>query len=169
MFITLPSVFADMQGMAMVIGFVFFLLVLFAALTSAISLVETLVSIVADGMKCTRKKAIGIVVAFVVIAGIFINAGYNVLSFIEPIGEGSSMLDFADFISNSVMMPIVALLTCIFVGWIIKPKTLIDEVRISSKFKAAGVWTAMIKYIAPVLVLIILVAYVAAQFGFFSM
>lgn len=79
------------------------------------------------------------------------------------------MLDFADFISNSVMMPIVALLTCIFVGWIIKPKTLIDEVRISSKFKAAGVWTAMIKYIAPVLVLIILVAYVAAQFGFFSM
>lgn len=169
MFITLPSVFADMQGMAMVIGFVFFLLVLFAALTSAISLVETLVSIVADGMKCTRKKAIGIVVAFVVIAGIFINAGYNVLSFIEPIGEGSSMLDFADFISNSVMMPIVALLTCIFVGWIIKPKTLIDEVKISSKFKAAGVWTAMIKYIAPVLVLIILVAYVAAQFGFFSM
>lgn len=169
MFITLPSVFADMQGIAMIIGFVFFLLVLFAALTSAISLVETLVSIVADGMKCTRGKAIGIVIAFVVIAGIFINAGYNVLAFIEPIGEGTSMLDFADFISNSVMMPIVALLTCIFVGWIIKPKTLIDEIKVSSKFKAAPAWTIMIKYIAPVLVIIILVAYVAAQFGLFSM
>ena len=57
----------------------------------------------------------------------------------------------------------------VFVGWIVKPKTIIDEVRISSKFSAAGAWTIMIKYIAPVLVIIILVAYVAAQFGFFSM
>ena len=169
MFITLPGVFADMQGMAAVIGFVFFLLVLFAALTSAISLTETLVSIVQDGMKCSRGKALGIIIAFVVIAGSIINAGYNGLSFIEPLGEGSSMLDFADFISNSVLMPIVALLTCVFVGWIIKPKTIIDEVRISAPFKAAGAWTVMIKYIAPILVIIILVAYVAAQFGFFSM
>ncbi|MEE0704871.1 MAG: sodium-dependent transporter [Adlercreutzia sp.] len=169
MFITLPGVFADMQGMAAVIGFVFFLLVLFAALTSAISLTETLVSIVQDGMKCSRGKALGIIIAFVVIAGSIINAGYNGLAFIEPLGEGSSMLDFADFISNSVLMPIVALLTCIFVGWIIKPKAIIDEVRISAPFKAAGAWTIMIKYIAPILVIIILVAYVAAQFGFFSM
>ncbi|MCI8367169.1 MAG: sodium-dependent transporter [Eggerthellaceae bacterium] len=169
MFITLPSVFVDMQGMAAVIGFVFFLLVLFAALTSAISLTETLVSIVQDGVKCSRKKALGIVVAFVVIAGAVINAGYNVASFIEPLGAGTSLLDLADFFSNSVLMPIVALLTCIFVGWIIKPKAIIDEVRVSSKFSAAGAWTVMIKYIAPVLVIVILVAYVAAQFGFFSM
>ena len=169
MFVTLPTVFVDMGGMATIIGFLFFLLVLFAALTSAISLVETLVSIVHDGLQCSRGKALGIVIAFVVIAGAIINAGYNVASFIEPLGAGSSMLDFADFISNSVLMPIVALLTCVFVGWIIKPKAIIDEVRISSKFTAAGAWTVMIKYIAPVLVIIILVAYVAAQFGFFSM
>ena len=169
MFVILPTVFADMGGAATVVGFLFFLLVLFAALTSAISLVETLVSIVHDGLQCTRAKALGIVIAFVVIAGAIINAGYNGLSFIEPLGAGSSILDFADFISNSVLMPIVALLTCVFVGWIVKPKTIIDEVRISSKFSAAGAWTIMIKYIAPVLVIIILVAYVAAQFGFFSM
>ena len=169
MFVTLPTVFVDMGDMATFIGFLFFLLVLFAALTSAISLVETLVSIVHDGLQCTRAKALGIVIAFVVIAGAIINAGYNGLSFIEPLGAGSSILDFADFISNSVLMPIVALLTCVFVGWIVKPKTIIDEVRISSKFSAAGAWTIMIKYIAPVLVIIILVAYVAAQFGFFSM
>ena len=114
-------------------------------------------------------KALGIVIAFVVIAGAIINAGYNGLSFIEPLGAGSSILDFADFISNSVLMPIVALLTCVFVGWIVKPKTIIDEVRVSAPFKAAPAWTIMIKYIAPVLVIIILVAYVAAQFGFFSM
>ena len=155
--------------MATIIGFLFFLLVLFAALTSAISLVETLVSIVHDGLQCTRAKALGIVIAFVVIAGAIINAGYNGLSFIEPLGAGSSILDFADFISNSVLMPIVALLTCVFVGWIVKPKTIIDEVRVSAPFKAAPAWTIMIKYIAPVLVIIILVAYVAAQFGFFSM
>ena len=153
MFVTLPTVFVDMGGMATFIGFLFFLLVLFAALTSAISLVETLVSIVHDGLQCTRAKALGIVIAFVVIAGAIINAGYNGLSFIEPLGAGSSILDFADFISNSVLMPIVALLTCVFVGWIVKPKTIIDEVRISSKFSAAGAWTIMIKYIAPVLVL----------------
>ncbi len=169
MFITLPTVFVDMGGMATIIGFLFFLLVLFAALTSAISLTETLVSIVQDGLKCTRGKALGIVIAFVVIAGALVNAGYNGLSFIEPLGEGSSLLDLADFFSNSVLMPIVALLTCVFVGWIIKPQAIIDEVRVSSKFSMAGAWTVMIKYVAPVLVVIILVAYVAAQFGFFSM
>ncbi|MCI8452910.1 MAG: sodium-dependent transporter [Eggerthellaceae bacterium] len=169
MFITLPTVFVDMGGMATIIGFLFFLLVLFAALTSAISLTETLVSIVQDGLKCTRGKALGVVIAFVVIAGVLVNAGYNGLSFIEPLGEGSSLLDLADFFSNSVLMPIVALLTCVFVGWIIKPQAIIDEVRVSSKFSMAGAWTVMIKYVAPVLVVIILVAYVAAQFGFFSM
>ena len=142
MFITIPKVF-DSMGLGTPIGILFFLLVLFAALTSAISLVETLVSIVHDGLQCTRAKALGIVIAFVVIAGAIINAGYNGLSFIEPLGAGSSILDFADFISNSVLMPIVALLTCVFVGWIVKPKTIIDEVRISSKFSAAGAWTIM--------------------------
>ena len=73
-----------------------------------------------------------------VIAGAIINAGYNGLPFIEPLGAGSSILDFADFISNSVLMPIVALLTCVFVGWIVKPKTIIDEVRVSRSRPAGG-------------------------------
>ena len=165
MFITLPTVFQNMEGVAAIIGFVFFLLVLFAALTSAISLTETLVSIVQDGAGFSRAKALGTVIAFVTIAGLFINSGYNVMSFVEPLGEGSSMLDFADFISNSVMMPIVALLTCVFVGWIIKPKTIVDEVRLSAPFKAATAWSVMIKYIAPVLVIIILASSVLAQFS----
>lgn len=169
MFVILPTVFADMGGMATIVGFVFFLLVLFAALTSAISLTETCTSIIQDGAGVSRKKALAIVFAFVFVAGMVVNMGYNVLAFIEPLGAGSSILDFADFISNSVLMPIVALLTCIFVGWIIKPKTLITEIKQSSKFGAEKAWTVMIKYIAPVLVTVILVAYVAAQFGLFSM
>ena len=169
MFITLPSVFADMGGAATIIGFLFFLLVLFAALTSAISLAETCTSIIQDGTGWSRKKALGVVVAVVVAAGIFINLGYNHLIFIEPLGPGTQLLDFFDFISNSVLMPIVALLTCVFVGWIIKPKELVDEIRQSSPFKLEKAWVVMIKYVAPVLTVVILVAYVAAQFGLFSM
>lgn len=169
MFIILPQVFENMGGMASVLGFVFFILVLFAALTSSISLVETCTSIISDGTKCSRRRALVIVIAFTTIMGIVVNMGYSSLSFIQPLGEGSSILDFLDFVSNSVMMPIAALLTCVFVGWIIGPKVVIDEVRESAKFKLAGVWTVMVKYIAPVVLVVILVAYVAQTLGLFSM
>ncbi|MGI6032578.1 MAG: sodium-dependent transporter [Coriobacteriales bacterium] len=159
MFITLPQVFNSMDpAVATVIGFVFFLLVFFAALTSAISLTEALVSIVQDGTGYSRRASLWIVIAWVVIVGIFVNAGYNVLSGIEPMGEGTTLLDFFDFISNSVLMPIVALLTCIFVGWLIKPKVLVDEIKQSSPFKAEKAWVIMIKYIAPILVILILLS-----------
>ena len=158
MFVTLPNVFGGMGGAAQVIGVLFFVLVLFAAATSAISLIEACTSIIQDGTHWSRSKSLLACAIFVIAAGCFINAGYNVLIWIEPLGEGTQLLDFFDFLSNSVMMPIVALLTCIFVGWIIKPKAIIDEVRESSKFKLAGAWTVMIKYIAPVLVIVILVA-----------
>ena len=165
MFIILPEVFADMGQVATIVGFVFFLLVFFAALTSAISLTETCVSIIQDGAGYSRRKSLVITIVLIVVAGLFINSGYNVLSFIQPLGEGSSLLDFADFISNSVIMPIVALLTCVFVGWIIKPKTIIDEVRISAPFKMAKAWSVMVKYVAPVLVVVILVTALAQSLG----
>ena len=157
-----------MGNAAAIVGFLFFLLVLFAALTSAISLTETCVSIVQDGMGWQRRPAFLLVIGVITVAGIFVNLGYNGLSFIEPLGAGSSLLDFFDFLSNSVIMPIVALLTCVFVGWVIKPKAIIDEVRISSRFRLAGAWTVIIKYVAPVLVVVILVAYVAQTFGLVS-
>ncbi len=157
MFVTLPGVFEGMGGAAQIIGIVFFVLVLFAAATSAISLIEACTSIVQDGTHWSRGKSLAVTSIVIVLAGFFINAGYNVLIWMEPLGPGTQLLDFFDFLSNSVMMPIVALLTCIFVGWIIKPKEIIDEVRVSSKFKLAGAWTVMIKYIAPILVIAILV------------
>ena len=169
MFITLPTVFAGMGEAATIVGFLFFLLVLFAALTSAISLTETCVSIIQDGAGWSRKKALGAVIAVVVVAGILVNLGYNALSFIEPLGAGTTLLDFFDFFSNSVLMPIVALLTCVFIGWIVKPSLIIKEVESSGAFKLQKAWVVMIKYIAPVLVTVILVAYVAAQFGLFEM
>jgi len=158
MFITLPQVFGGMGGAAQIIGVVFFVLVLFAAATSAISLIEACTSIIQDGMHWSRGKSLFACSAFVILAGCFINAGYNALIWIEPLGPGTQLLDFFDFLSNSVMMPIVAFLACIFVGWVMKPKFIIDEVRVSSKFSLAGVWTIMIKFVAPILVAVILVA-----------
>ena len=158
MFVTLPQVFGNMGGAAQIIGVVFFILVLFAAATSAISLVEACTSIIQDGTHWSRGKSLFACAVFIIAAGCFINAGYNVLIWMEPLGPGTQLLDFFDFLSNSVMMPIVALLACVFVGWVVKPQFIINEVRASSKFKLAGAWTIMIKYIAPILVVVILVA-----------
>jgi neurotransmitter:Na+ symporter, NSS family len=169
MFVVLPQVFDGMGSFAGVVGAGFFVLVLFAALTSSLSLVETCVSIVQDGLHCARKVALGVVIAWVTLVGIIVCLGYSSLSFIEPLGAGTSILDFLDFISNSVMMPIVALLTCVFVGWIIKPKEIEEEVMLSAPFKARKVWAFGIKYICPILLVVILVAYVAATLGFFKM
>ena len=170
MFITLPTVFEHMGAAAPIVGTIFFLLALFAAITSAISIAEACVSIVSDAMGTTRLKSTAIVAAWALLVGIFVNAGYNVLSGIEPLGEGSSLLDLFDFLSNSVLMPVVALGTCLFVGWVIKPKALIDEVeKFGNKFGLQGPWSVMIKYIAPILIVVVLIAYVGAQFGLISM
>ena len=165
MFITLPEVFEQMGAAGQIVGALFFILVFFAALTSAISLTETLVSIIQDGAHVKRKTAMLWVVGYFIVTVSLVNLGYNKLSFIEPLGAGSSILDFLDFLSNTIMMPIVAILTCFFVGWVIKPKEIIDEVRISSKFRLANLWAFNIKYVAPILIAIILISYTAAQFG----
>lgn len=169
MFIVLPQMFSAFGDMAVVVGAIFFALVIFAALTSAISLTETCVSIIMDATSWSRKKALAVTFSIIAAAGIVVNLGYNGLSFIQPLGDGTTILDFADFLSNSVMMPIAALMTCIFVGWIIKPKTIADEISSSAPFRARKAWGIMIKYIAPVLVVIILLAYVGATFGLFTM
>ncbi|MDO5334863.1 MAG: sodium-dependent transporter [Coriobacteriia bacterium] len=169
MFVVLPQVFQNLGDFAGIVATVFFLLVLFAALTSSISLVETCTSIVADGIHCSRGKALTVVAVWTTLMGLVVTLGYSSLDFIQPLGEGSSILDFLDFISNSVMMPLAALMTCVFVGWIIGPKTLEDEVMLSAPFKARKVWAFSIRYIAPIVLVVILVAYVAQTLGFFSM
>ncbi len=155
MFVTLPQVFAGMGNAAVILGFVFFLLVTFAALTSAISLTETCVSIISDGLKWSRRKSLIACILWIVLVGCFVNAGYNGLSDIRFFGM--EILDFFDFISNSVLMPIVALLICVFVGWIITPKDLIEEIKLNSPFRAEKAWVVMIKFLAPILVIAILV------------
>ena len=162
MFITLPKVFASMP-MGNVIGTAFFLLVLFAALTSSISLMETIISIFCDKFGWHRHQATLLVFGMTTVVALPSTLGFGLWSGITPLGM--DFLTFFDFVSNSVLMPIVAFLTCIFIGFVIKPKAIIEEVKISSPFKNERLFTLMIKYIAPICIIIILISSVLSAFG----
>ncbi len=163
MFDTLPKVFNDMGAVTgNIIGAVFFVLVLFAALTSSISLMETVVSIIQDKFHIERKITCLIVLGGAFAIGLPSALGFGVWSEVTPLGM--DILTFFDFLTNSVLMPIVAILTCLTVCYVIKPKTVIEEVSVSGRFKLAWLFKVMI-YIAPVLLLIILVFAIFEAFG----
>lgn len=162
MFVTLPQVFNTMPA-GSVIGAVFFIMVFFAALTSSISLMETIVSILMDKTKLGRHTSCLIVLGGALLLGLPSSLGYSAWSSVKIIGM--QFLDFFDFASNSVMMPIVALITCIFIGYILKPKAVIEEVEVNGKFKSKGLFTVMIRYIAPVFLLVILASSILSAFG----
>lgn len=166
MFVTLPKVFDSMPG-GHFIGGLFFLMVLFAALTSSISLMETVVSIFEDKFKFGRKKTALLVFLGSVALGVLSSLGFGVLDMVQ-IG-GYSILDMFDFISNSVIMPIVAFFTCIFIGFVIKPQAIIDEVELGGvQFKRKKLFSVIIKYVAPVFIVLILVSSVLDAFGIFD-
>ena len=165
MFVTLPKVFESMTG-GTVIGVLFFLLVLFAALTSSISLMETIVSIFCDKFKMNRKPACVLVFVLSLLLGIPSSLGNGIWADVKIIGM--DFLTFFDFISNSVIMPIVALLTCIFVGYVIKPSAVSEEVELSGKFKAKALFNAVIKYFAPICIVLILISSVLSAMGIIS-
>ncbi len=162
MFITLPKVFESMKG-GTFIGALFFLLVLFAALTSSISLMETVVSIVRDKFGWKRKATCIAVLVFCIVLGLPSSLGFGLWSGISL--GGMSILDMFDFFSNSILMPIVALLTCIFIGYIIKPKCLIEEIELTGEFRSKTLFTIIIKYVAPVCIVLILVSSILDALG----
>ena len=155
MFGVLPKVFDNMFGGAF-IGAVFFLMVLLAALTSSISLMETVVSTIQDKWKLGRKISCLIVFGISVALGLLSCLGYSAWSEVLFFGK-FAFLDFFDFLTNSVMMPIIALLTCILISFFIKPSTIIEEVSLSGKFKQRTLFSVMIKYVTPLCLIIVLV------------
>ena len=165
MFVALPKIFDTMWG-GHIIGIVFFVLVLLAALTSSISLMETVVSIICDKLKIKRIVSCIIVYLFSLILGLLSCFGYSIFDEVKIIGM--QFLDFFDFISNSVIMQIVAFLTCIFIGYIIKPKALIDEIELTGTFKRKKLFEVVIKYVAPVFIVLILLSSVLEAFGIFK-
>lgn len=159
MFIALPKVFAQMGAIGNLIGVIFFAMVLFAAITSSISIMEAVVSSLMDGFKMKRKPATLLVLAYGIVAGIIVCLGYNKLYFelSLPNGTVGQILDVMDYVSNNIFMPIVALATCILIGWVAKPKTVIDEVaKNGAKFNRKFIYNATIKVIAPALLVVLL-------------
>ena len=167
MFMTLPTVFADFGRVGALVGAVFFLLVAFAALTSAISLYEACVASVCDLLGMKRRNATFFMFFVIAFLSVFSALGFGVWGSLTPFGM--DFLTFFDFITNAVLMPIVAIVTCIFVGWVIKPKVIEDEIlKGEPRFVARGLYNVMVKYIAPVLIAAVLVSEICRGLGLFG-
>jgi NSS family neurotransmitter:Na+ symporter len=159
MFVSLPKVFASMGKIGNLVGCLFFAMVLFAAITSAVSVMEAVVSSFMDKFHMTRTKAATVETIIAIVGGVTVCLGYNKLYFEVklPNGAVAQILDIMDYISNNLLMPLVAIGTCILIGWVLKPKTVIDEVEKSgSRFGRKRLYIVMIQYIAPILLVILL-------------
>ncbi len=163
MFDTLPKIFDKMPG-GSIVGAVFFVMVLFAALTSSISLMETIVSIFSDKLKIKRTLSCVIVFVICILLGIPSSLGYSAWKTVTIMGF--PVLDFFDFISNNIIMPIVALLTCFFVGYILTPKSVIEELEQNgNKFTMKKAYSVIVRFVAPVCIVVILVSSVLDVLG----
>ena len=159
MFIALTKVFAQMGAAGNIIGCLFFFMVLLAALTSSMSVLETVVASLMDSFGWSRSKATVLESVTALVIGVIICLGYNVFYFEMPLPNGATaqILDIMDYVSNNILMPVVAIGTCVLIGWIVKPKTVIDEVtKNGEKFGRKHLYIAMIKFVAPILLFILL-------------
>ena len=167
MFITIPKVF-DSMGFGTVIGVAFFLLVLFAALTSSIALTESAVSTLQDELGWSRRKSTAIMGVSMVLLGSLSSLGYGPLANVTILGM--QFLDFFDFLTNSVMMPIAAIASCILVSRVIGVERIEQEVTLNGgAFRRKRIFNLMIRYLCPIFAAIILISSIANAFGWISM
>ena len=119
---------------------------------------EAIVASLMDKFHMSRIKAAVIETVIALVGGIIVCLGYNKLYFdiTLPNGAHAQVLDVMDYISNNILMPIVAIGTCILIGWVVKPKTVIDEgEKTGHKFRRKHLYIVMIKVIAPLLLVIL--------------
>ena len=160
MFISLPKVFEAMGWIGRILGLVFFLMVSFAALTSSVSMMEALVSSFMDYKKISRRKSVEFVSALTLILGLVVCMGYNKLYFelTLPNGVTGQVLDLLDYVSNNILMPVVAIGTCLLIGWSVGPDLIINEVSQDGKYRFGRrkLYVATIRYFAPALLFFLL-------------
>ena len=167
MFITIPKVF-DSMGLGTAIGILFFVLVLFAALTSSIALTESAVSTFQDELGWGRKKSTAVVGVVMLALGTLSSLGYGPLAGVTIIGM--QFLDFFDFLTNSVMMPIAAIAICLLVSRVVGVGRIEQEVLLGeSTFRRKKVFNTMIRFLCPFFAAIILLSSVANALGWISM
>lgn len=158
MFISLPKVFAAMGGAGRIVGIVFFVMVSFAALTSCVSIMETLVANCMEIFSCSRRRVSLIIGVLSAVAAAVICLGYNALYFELKLPNGAvgQLLDVMDYISNSFLMPAISLLTCVFVGWVVGPQLIIEEMeRTGDRFTRKKLYRFMIRYAAPIIMAVL--------------
>ncbi|MBO5517725.1 MAG: sodium-dependent transporter [Firmicutes bacterium] len=161
MFVTMPKVFESM-GLGHLVGMLFFVLVLFAALTSSISLAETSVSTLQDELGWDRTKSVVFMAIVVVVLGSLSSLGFGVLSSVTILGM--DILDFFDFLTNSIMMPIAAFAVCLLAAKMGIDK-IAGEVKLSSRFRYEGMYRVFVRTVAPVFVAVILFSSIASVLG----
>ena len=167
MFITIPKVF-DSMGLGTAIGILFFVLVLFAALTSSIALTESAVSTFQDELGWGRKTSTAVVGVVMLALGTLSSLGYGPLAGVTIIGM--QFLDFFDFLTNSVMMPIAAIAICLLVSRVVGVGRIEQEVLLGeSTFRRKKVFNTMIRFLCPFFAAIILLSSVANALGWISM
>lgn len=158
MFISLPKVFAAMGKAGIFVGILFFVTAVFATLTSCISVLESITANCMEIFHTSRKKTVLILSVIYLAASAVIALGYSVfyVEVVLPNGSTGQLLDIMDYISNSVMMPFIALLSTILIGWVMTPDYVIDEMeRNGEKFRRKKLYRIMIRYVAPVLMFIL--------------
>lgn len=154
MFVTMPQVFRTMPA-GQVIGALFFILVTLAALTSSISLMEVVTAVVIEKFRVKRMWASVIVIVITLLLGLLSVFGYSIWSDVTLMKM--QILDFFDFITNNIMMPILAFLTCIMIGYVVKTKYVEDEVLFGEdRFRSVKMYRIMIKFVCPVCMILIL-------------
>ena len=167
MFITIPKVFASM-GLGTVVGVLFFVLVLFAAITSSIALTESAVSTFEDELGWDRTRSTVLIGAIMVALGSLSALGYGPLAGVTVFGM--QFLDFFDFLTNSVMMPIAAIATCLLVSRVIGVEQIAQEVeQDGQRFRRKPVFNFMIRWLCPIFAAIILASSVANALGWIAM
>ena len=167
MFITIPKVFESM-GLGTVVGILFFTLVLFAAVTSSIALTESAVSTFEDELGWDRKQATVLIGIIMLVLGSLSALGYGPLARFTVFGM--QFLDFFDFLTNSVMMPIAAITICLLVSRVIGVEKIEEEVTLEGKpFRRKRIFNFMIKYLCPIFAAVILISSVANALGVISM
>ncbi len=154
LFITLPAVFSQMP-LGSFFAVLFFILVLFAALTSSISILEVVVSYAVDERGWSRKFSTVTLAAVIFVMGIPSSLGQGLWSHVRFFGR--DILDNVDFLASNVFLPLGGLLMCLFIGWVWGVDKAIDEVTNHGKlsFPLKGFWSVMIKYVAPIGILFV--------------
>ncbi len=158
MFVSLPKVFQAMGAIGTLVGALFFVMVLFAALTSAVSILEAVTSSLMDQFGMERKPAALLESAIALVLGVVVCLGYNKFYFEIPLPNGATaqILDIMDYVSNQVLMPLLAVGTCILVGWVVKPQYAIDEMtKNGERFSRKTLYTIMVKYITPAMLMLL--------------